>query len=127
MLVFEVLAKTKQKKPTRKPNRNAHTWHTLLGPSLHSHFSCPTQPTPHHWSSTYTVPLLLHLAACLTSLNCTEHFLISQLQMSEPPQDGPGVVPTYSSFPADYVRWLSAAGARVAVLRYHQPLLSLLV
>eukprot|EP01127_Copromyxa_protea_P014451 TRINITY_DN4025_c0_g1_i1.p1 TRINITY_DN4025_c0_g1~~TRINITY_DN4025_c0_g1_i1.p1 ORF type:complete len:326 (-),score=72.71 TRINITY_DN4025_c0_g1_i1:71-1048(-) len=38
--------------------------------------------------------------------------------LAEPPTDGPGVPPEKSHFPAEYVRWLSAAGARVAVLRY---------
>lgn len=42
-------------------------------------------------------------------------------KLAEPPEDGPGITPTHSQFSADYVRWLSAGGARIAVLRFDMP------
>jgi len=41
--------------------------------------------------------------------------------LAEPKLDGPGTDPKHSHFPGEYVRWLSQAGSRVAVLRYDMP------
>jgi gamma-glutamyl hydrolase len=56
-------------------------------------------------------------------IGIVRHFspLLTGYKLAEPPEDGPGITPTHSEFSADYVRWLSAGGARIAVLRFDMP------